>query len=212
MAELTNNCETSLFAPVSNEHILFAGTLRNWCDPLLQGHERTPTPLCPRCVTCRCESLRDLPNHNYNNHQRRHDPSCPNFHHHERAKTSSRPRLVNKPKRRANSCDPAIPLNSHTSLIKQNIEHSPSPLPTKRKQSISRIPVRISSATSSSNVTTTASEYSPSSSSIIERQSMNNKSKIPRPISNQNLSTNNNLSHIKPPTLSSSDEDLDQDR
>jgi hypothetical protein len=213
MAELTNNCETSLFAPVSNEHILFAGTLRNWGDPLLQGQERTLTPLCPRCVTCRCESLRDLPNHHH--YHRQHDPSCPNFHHHERAKTSSRQRLVNKPKRRANSCDPAIPLNSHTSLIKQNNEHSPSPSPTthltKRKQSISKIPVRISSATSSPTITTTASEYSPSSSSIIDSQSMNIKSKIPRPISHQNLSSTNNLSPTKP-ILSSSDEDLDQDR
>jgi hypothetical protein len=156
--------------------------------------------------------LRDLPNHH--NQPRRHDPSCPNFHHHERAKTSSRPRLVNKPKRRANSCEPAIPLNSHTSLIKSNIEHSPSPLPTKRKQSISKIPVRIPSAASSLNLTTTASEYSPSSSSVIESQSINTKSKIPRPISHQNLSTNNHISHhTKPATLSSSsDEDLEQDR
>jgi hypothetical protein len=219
MAELTNNSDTSLFTEVSNEHTFFAGTLRNWGDPLLQGREPTPVSLCPRCVACRCESLKDLqnlsasPNHHHHYHQR-HDPSCPNFHQHERAKTSSRQRLVNKPKRRANSCDPSIPLNSHTSLIKQRAEHSPSPPPsthlTQRKKSISKIPVRISSATSSSTATTTASEYS-TSSSITENRSLNTKTKIPRPTSNQNLPSTTHFSHTNQ-ILSSSDGDLDQDR
>jgi hypothetical protein len=216
MAELTNNSDTSLFTEVSNEHVLFAGTLRNWGDPLLQRREPASIPLCPRCVACRCESLKDLQNSSASlnhHHYHRHDPSCPNFHQHERTKTSSRQRLVNKPKRRANSCDPSIPLNSHTSLIKQRAEHSPSPPSThltQRKKSISKIPVRISSATSSSTATTTASEYS-TSSSITENRSLNTKTKIPRPSSNQNLPSTTNFSHTNQ-ILSSSDEDLDQDR
>lgn len=210
MSELTNNCETSLFAPVSNEHTFFAGTLRNWSDSALQRHGATSVPLCSRCVGCRCESLKDLPNSlvspNHHNHHHRHDPSCPNFRQHERAKTSSRQRLINKPKRRANSCDPVIPSNSHTSLTKPKNRQSPSPSPitppTKRKQSISKIPIRIPSST----VTTTASEHSPSSSSITENQSFNRPTKIPRPISSQNISSPTK------PILSSSNEDLDQDR
>ncbi len=218
MSELTNTCETSLSAQVSNEHILFAGTLRDWSDPLLQGHKPTSASLCPRCAICRCESLRDLPNvltssNHRHSHHHQHNPSCPNFRRHERAKTSSRQRLINKPKRRANSCDSSIPLNSHTSLIKQKAQHSPSPPPstnpTKRKKPISKIPVRISSATSSSTVTTTASEYSPSS-SIAEHPSINIKVKIPRPISNQNLPSTTNFSHTN--RILPSDEDIEQDR
>jgi len=216
MAELTNNNDTSLFSTMSNEHILFAGTLRDWSDPLLQGQERIPVPLCPRCVACKCESLKGLPNGSAssNNHYQRHAPSCPNFHHqHERSQTTGRQRSVDKPKRRANSCDSSIPLNSHTSLIKQKAQHSPSPPPstnpTKRKKTISKIPVRISSATSSSTVTTTASEYSPSS-SIAEHPSINIKVKIPRPISNQNLPSTTNFSHTN--RILPSDEDIEQDR
>jgi len=197
---------------VSNEHTLFAGTLRDWCDPLLQGQQSTPVPLCPRCFACRCESLKDLPNPpaSSNHH---HDSSCPHFRQYERAKTSSRQRLINKPTRRANSCDSLIPLNSHASLIKQKAEHSPSPPSThqtKRKKSISKIPIRILSATSSSTVTTTASEYSPSS-SIAEIRPLNIKTKIPRPISNHNLSSTTNFSHTNQ-IRSSTDEDLDHDR
>ena len=213
MAELTNNCESDLFAPVSNEHILFAGTLRDWGDRTLQGQVRTPVSSCSRCVSCRCESLKDVRNSSASprRHHHRHDPSCPNFRLHERAKTSSRQRLINQPKRRANSCEPEIPLNSHISLIKHNVQHSLSPSPTislkKRTQSISKIPVRIPSST----VNTTASEHSPSSSSITESHSLNVKSRIPRPISTQNLSSNNHLTNTNG-IRSSSDDGLDQDR
>ncbi len=210
MAELTNHTDTNLFTTLSNEHTLFAGTLRNWGDPLVQGQEPTPVPLCPRCVACKCESLKDLSNSSASlnhHHHHRHVSSCPNIRQYERAKTSSRSRLVNKPKRRAYSCDSFIPLNSHTSLIKQRTEPSPSPPLTQRKKSVSKIPVRISSATSSS---TAASEHS-SVSSIAENRSFDRKTKIPRPISNPNSTTTNHLFHTNP-ILSSADEDLDQDR
>ncbi len=215
MAELSNNTETSLFTTVSNEHLLFAGTLRDWGDPLLQGREPVPIPLCPRCVTCKCESLKGLPNgtpnsiHHHRHHYHHHHPSCPNFHQHERATTTTRQRLVNKPKRRASSYDPSLTSNHHRSLIERNIEPSPSPPSTdliKRKKLTSKIPIRISSATSSP-ITTTPSEHSPVS-SINESQSLSMKSKIPRPISNHNSSLIHavtNTNHI----LSTSDEDFE---
>ncbi|CAF2882038.1 unnamed protein product [Rotaria sp. Silwood2] len=222
MSDLSNhntniNIETSLFNTISNEHTLFAGTLRDWCDPLLQGQERIRVPLCPRCVTCKCESLKDLPDSlNNKNHRKHHDPSCPIFHQHKRIKTTSRRRLFNKPKRRANSYDSSIILdNQKRSLIKQDNEHSTSRISTyqliERRQSTSRIPVRISTTTttttttSSSNVTTTASEYSPSS-SINSSRSLNMKTKIPRPISNQNSLYTTYLNYANQ-SSSTSDED-----
>ncbi|CAF5123154.1 unnamed protein product, partial [Rotaria magnacalcarata] len=55
MSESSNHIESSrLFNATSNEHTLFAGTLRDWCDPLLQGQEQILVPLCPRCASCRC--------------------------------------------------------------------------------------------------------------------------------------------------------------
>jgi hypothetical protein len=205
MTESSSNTEISLFPSISNEHILFAGTLRNWGDPLLQGQAPIPVPLCPRCVTCKCESIRDVPNSNYHHHH----PFCPNFHQHERCKTRSRQRVVHKPKRRANSFDASLTSHNHTGLIKQKPERSPSPQLIKRKKSTSRIPVRISTATttSSSNVTTTTSEYSPVSSTH-ENRSINNKTKIPRPISNQNLSSQAILTQTNQ-HRSSNDEDSD---
>ncbi|CAF3358390.1 unnamed protein product [Rotaria sp. Silwood1] len=222
MSELSTNhtnIETSLFNTISNEHTLFAGTLRDWCDPLLQGQQRIQVPLCPRCVTCKCESLKDFPDSlNNRNHRQHHDPSCPKYHQHKRIKTTSRRRPFNKPKRRANSYDSSIILdNQKRSLIKQDNEHSLSHISThqhiERKQSISRIPVRISSSTtttttttSSSNVTTTTtSEYSPAS-SINSNRSLNMNTKIPRPISNQNSSHTTFFTYTNK-NLSTSDED-----
>ncbi len=210
MSELSNNTETNLFTTSSNEHTLFAGTLRNWCDPLLQGQEPVPVLLCPRCAICRCESLKVLPNssanRNHLHHRRHHDPSCPNFRQHERAKTTSKQRLVNKPKRRANSYDPSITLDNHRLLIKQQTEHSSAPPSIKPKHSTSKIPVRTVTTPSSSTVTPTASEYSPAS-SIHENRSLDMKTKIPRPIGKQNLSFPTISNHTNQ-TISTSDEDL----
>jgi hypothetical protein len=219
MAASSNNIATSFFPTISNEHALFAGTLRDWCDPLLQGHEPTPVPICPRCAICKCESLKDLsislssPNH----HHRHHQPSCPSFRHHERAKTASKQRLDNKLKRRANSYDPSIKSDNHLSIIKSKSDYSSSPPSTdlvKRRKSISKIPVRISrTPSSSSTVTTPASEYSPAS-SIHERQSSQSKTKLPRPISTQSSLITNFLINTNQ-TRSNSDEDLenyDRDR
>ena len=206
MSELTNNCELDLFAPVSKEHTLFAGTLRNWSDPMLQRQTTRSTPPCPRCVSCRCESLKDLPKSSSSSLNQRHHPSCPNYRLHERAKTSSRQRLVSKPKRRANSCEPAILTNGHTSSLQQISNYSPSPSPiiplTKRTQSISKIPVRIRSTT----FTTTPRDPSPSSSSVSESHSSYRPSKIPRLISNEKIVLS------KPVSSSKSTDDLDQDR
>lgn len=203
MSELTNNCELDLFAPVSKEHIFFAGTLRNWSDPMLQRQHSRSTPPCPRCVTCRCESLKDLPRSSTSSLNRRHHPSCPNYRLPERAKTSSRQRLVSKPKRRANSCEPAILTNGHISTMKSISNSSPSPSPIipsmKRTQSISKIPVRIRSAT----FTTTPRDPSPSSSSVSESHSSYRPSKIPRLISTPKI-----VSSKK----SNDDQDLDEDR
>ena len=207
MSELTNNCEADLFAPVSKEHSFFAGTLRNWSDPVLPKQSTTSVPLCARCVGCRCESLKSLPrsSSSLSHSHHRHDPSCPNYRLHERAKTSSRPRLVSKPKRRANSCEPIILTNGHTSSMKHIPKFSPSSSPfpplSKRTQSISKIPVRIRSST----FTTAPREPSPSSSSITtESQSSTRPSKIPRPVSNHYSSSKS--------LISSTDQDLDQDR
>ena len=215
MSELTNNCELDLFAPVSKEHILFAGTLRNRSDPTLPRHSTTSSvPICPRCVGCRCESLRSLPrsSSSLNHAHHRHDPSCPNYRLHERAKTSSRPRLVNKPKRRANSCEPIMLTNGHTSSVRQIPQSSPLSSPfvplTKRTQSISKIPVRVRSST----FATVPREASPSSSSMTESQSSTRPSKIPRPVSNQKPPSSSNHYSSSKSLVSNTDQDLDQDR
>ncbi|CAF3214935.1 unnamed protein product [Rotaria socialis] len=185
MSESSNHIESSsLFNTISNEHTLFAGTLRDWCDPLLQGQERIPVSLCPRCASCRCESLKDLSNSSHHSkrqhqHQRNHDPSCPKYRQHERTKSTSKRRVFNKPKRRAISHDPSI------ALTDKLVERTPSPSLTyriERRETTSKIPIRIST---SSSVATT-SEYSPAS-SINSSRSSNMKTKIPRPISNQHI-------------------------
>lgn len=209
MTDLSNNTPTSLFTSISNEHTLFAGTLRDWCDPLLQGQERVPVPLCPRCVTCKCESLKDLSNSsNSSNHHHHHyhHPSCPTLHQHERSKTRSKQRVFNKPKRRASSYDPSLTNNN------KKPEHPSSLHIPKRKKSTSKIPVRIST-TSSSTVTTTTSEYSPAS-SITENRSINPKTKIPRPISNHNLSSRTIFTQTNQNRSSNDEEseDYDHDR
>ena len=195
MAELTDYSDNSLYSSMSNEHILFASTLRNWSDPLLQGQQSSPVILCPRCVSCKCESLKDLPHSStLSTHHLYHDPNCPNFRQHERSKTLSRQSLINKPKRRANSCEPILPFTTATSMNpSENLQ---------RKKSVSQIPVRISSATSSTSITT-ASEHSTTSSNAENMYSK--KSKIPRPITKSN-------SFSTHPILSSSEDDLDQDR
>lgn len=208
----------SLFNNISNEHTVFAGTLRDWCDPLLQGQERIPVPLCPRCVTCRCESLKDLPDspsnssHNPHREYRYHDPSCPNHHHqHERTKSACKRQIFTKPKRRAISHDPSIAFDSHKSLRNQNVECSPSPSSTptiQRRQKISKIPVRVSTPssvmTTPTTTTTTASEYSPSS--LNSSRSSNARTKIPRPISKRNMLRVPQLT-FSSPSSSSTDED-----
>ncbi|CAF1306254.1 unnamed protein product [Adineta steineri] len=217
MAELTNHTETNLFTTSSNEHTLFAGTLRNWGDPLLQGQEPIPVPICPRCATCRCESLKALPKSSasqryHHHHQKYHEPSCPNFRQHERARTTSKQRQVNKPKRRVNSYDPSITLDNHKSLKKQSMEYSSSASSTpliKQRHSFSKIPVRISTSSSTLTTTTTASEYSPAS-SVYESRSLNLKTKIPRPIVKLNSSYPTLFTHTNQ-TISSSDDDDDFD-
>jgi hypothetical protein len=105
----------------SNEHLVFAETLRDWRDPLLQGYKPLPVLLCPRCATCKCASLKDFRHHSI------HHSSCPHFHHHFRQTKSSI-------KRRSVSYDPSI-------IKSKSTAHS-----IKRKTSTSKIPVRISTS------------------------------------------------------------------
>lgn len=97
MTESSNSEKNTLNirSSLSNEHLLFADTLRDWSDPLLHGQEPIHTPLCPRCATCKCESLKNLPNPKFNSHH----PSCPNYRHSYSNKHV---------KRRATSHDPKI--------------------------------------------------------------------------------------------------------
>ena len=221
MSESTNNTETNVFNTISNEHTVFAGTLRDWCDPLLQGQEPIPVTLCPRCVTCKCESLKDLPDsstssHRHYRHHQYHDPSCPNFRRYERTKSISKQCRYYKPKRRANSYDLSLPSNNHEPLTKQKSERYSSPTAThliKRKRSESKIPVRISRTVSSSTVATTTSENSPSS-SIHNTQSSKVITKIPRPTSNQTLpfTTNFTYANRKESNRDENSNDYDEDR
>lgn len=136
---------------VSNEHLLFVETLRNWRDPLLHGHEPLPLLLCPRCVTCKCESLKDLRHtstHFIQHHT--HQAACPKFRQtSDRTRSSFRQRMTMKPVRRAISHDPSISLH-----------------PTSK--SPSKIPIRIS----------TSSSLSSSSNHL--QYSSSHKTKIPR--------------------------------
>ena len=120
---------------LSNEHLLFVETLRDWRDPLLHGHEPLPLVLCPRCVTCKCESLKDLrsTSTHFISHHTHHHPACPIFRHSSnRTRSSYRTRTTTmKPLRRANSHDPTISLR-------------------KTSASPSKIPIRISSSYSPS--------------------------------------------------------------
>ena len=99
---------------LSNEHLRFAETLRDWRDPLLHGYEPLPVLLCSRCVACKCESLKDL-----------HHTTCPNFH---------RQRTMTKSKRRANSHDPSISMlnksSSSSSVITSKSADYSTPKPT----------------------------------------------------------------------------------
>ncbi|CAF4400378.1 unnamed protein product [Rotaria sp. Silwood2] len=198
MAESTKNSDNNLFkiySTPSNEHLVFAETLRDWRDPLLQGYDPIPVPLCPRCAICKCQSLKDFRNissssihHRDHGHHHKHDPSCPDFRHqHERAKTPIHQRTITKFKRRAISHDPSITVlntsSSSSSIIKsKSAEHSPLIHSMERKKSSSKIPVRVS---------TPISNYSPSSllSSITKIQSSNKKTKIPRLIFTPSLSS-----------------------
>lgn len=99
---MTEKNTFNIRSTLSNEHLLFADTLRDWSDPLLHGQEPIHTPLCPRCATCKCQSLKNLPNPPFNSqhhhhHHHIHDPSCPNFHR-------------KQVERRAMSHDPSISL------------------------------------------------------------------------------------------------------
>ncbi|CAF0928389.1 unnamed protein product [Rotaria sordida] len=199
MAESIKNSENNLskiYSSSSNQHLLFAETLRDWRDPLFHGHDPIPVPLCPRCAVCKCESLKDFRNtssssiHHYDHHHHhhKHDPSCPNFRHqHERAKTPSQQRPITKSKRRAISHDPLLTVLNTSSIIKsKSSEYSPLIQTIERKKSSSKIPVRISTSTNN---------YSPSpspSSSLLlinKSQSLNKKTKIPRLVLASSLSS-----------------------
>ncbi|UJR26374.1 hypothetical protein I4U23_007707 [Adineta vaga] len=216
MTDFTSNRQTNLFTASSNEHTLFAGTLRNWGDPLLQGYEPTPVPLCPRCATCRCESLKALPRTSvsrkyHHHHQKYHEPSCPNYRQHERAKTASKQRTTTKIKRRANSYDSSVTLDHRPLIMKQNTEYSSSTSSTpliKQRNNKSKIPVRISTSSSNLTTTTTTSEYSPAS-SIHESHSSNAQTKLPRPLIKSNASSTTVFTHTNQ-TVSSSDEDFNE--
>ncbi|CAF0760408.1 unnamed protein product [Adineta ricciae] len=211
MADSTSNTPMNLFTASSNEHTLFAGTLRNWGDPLLQGQEPTRVPLCPRCATCRCESLRNLTRSSASrkhHHHRHHEPSCPNYHQHERAKTTSKQRTLVKTKRRANSHDPSLTLNNRPLISTPNTEYSSSTSSTplmKPRNNKSKIPVRVST------MSKTASECS-STSSLNNNRSSNIKTKLPQPLIKPTTSLTTIFTQTNQ-TISSSDEfgEYDQD-
>jgi hypothetical protein len=175
MAESSTNPENGLFnirSTPSNEHLVFAESLRDWRDPLLQGYQPISVPLCPRCATCRCESLKSFPNSSsHNDHHHKHEPSCPNFRHqHEQTKTSNKQSFTIK-RRRTISHDPSIKV-IHTP---KPIEQSPLTHTMNEKHFISKIPVKM---------TTSTGDFSSSSSlSIIKNQASNKKTKIPRLVS-----------------------------
>ena len=189
MSEFTNSTEPHFYSRKSNEDVLFAGTLRDWCDPLLQGQAPQTIPLCPRCAGCKCESIKDL---QYSTSNQFHEPSCPSFGHRHRhhshqprSKTAMSRRSVTKGKRRANSLDPACSSNHLSAGVKRDLENasSSSSIATEinlRQSSSSRIPVRISARPSSTG-NTPASEYS-STSSTPDKRTSAPRTRIPRPI------------------------------
>ena len=222
MSEPSNLTSTSFFAASTNEHTVFAGTLRNWCDPLLQGQAQIAVPVCPRCAGCKCRSVNetphspstsDSPRQRYHQNHHHHDPSCPNYRLHERSKTTSASRMARQPKRRANSYDSSVASDPYTLSIDSRTEHSSSPSTTRgMPPSRSKIPVRIRS-TSSSMVTTPVSEYS-SASSINETRSSERRTRLPRPISQTRSSLPATYVNAKPTKSTSDDqsEDYDLDR
>ncbi len=146
MAESSRTPENCLFnirSTPSNEDLVFAETLRDWRDPLLQGYEPIPVLLCPRCATCKCASLKTFRRKSIHQHH----PSCPNFHHHFKQTKSSnnKQRIITKSKRRSISHDPSITvLKTSLSLIEsKSAQHSPLINSIKRTKSTSKIPVRI---------------------------------------------------------------------
>lgn len=167
MAKSSRNSSNDLFkirSALSNEHLVFADTLRDWRDPLLHGHDPVPALLCPRCITCKCKSLKDLQS---NHHYHIHDPTCTEFHH------GKKPR-----ERRAISHDPSITIlnTSFSPNIKsKSAEHTPIKKPR------SKIPIRIS--------TSSTSERSPITISINSKYRSNKKTKIPRLIVTKSLPT-----------------------
>ena len=179
MVESSTNLKSDLFnirSTTSNQHLVFAETLRDWRDPLLQGYDPIPIALCSRCAICKCQSLKDFSNtalgsiHHHRHHQ--HDSSCPSFRHqHEHVKTSSQERTETKPKPRSLSHDPSKTVLNTSSIIKSKFtEHSPSLHSVQRTKSTSKIPVR------------TATPINDSSSllSMNKIRSSNKTTKIPR--------------------------------
>ena len=49
----------------SNEHFLFAESLRDWRKPLLEKQKSIPISVCPRCLVCKCRSLNPIEHHHH---------------------------------------------------------------------------------------------------------------------------------------------------
>ena len=141
------NCSFNIRPTPSNEDVVFAETLRDWGDPLLQGYDPIPVLLCPRCATCKCASLKTFRRKSIHHHH----PSCPNFpHHFKRTKSSNNKQsITTKSKRRSISHDPSslMVLKPSLSIIKsKSAQLSPIINSIKRKKPTSKIPVRISTS------------------------------------------------------------------
>jgi hypothetical protein len=188
---------------MTNEDTVFAGTLRDWCDPLLKGQAPRTVLRCPRCALCKCHAVKELPGTSRRSHCHHHS-ACLNYTHHPRSKTVKTQRLMIKTKRRANSYDPLL------SVTKFDIENSSfSSLNGNRQRtmSASKIPVRILS-TLPSSMMTLASEYS-STSSIHDKHSTNTKTRIPRPIQNSQL-LSAKIIHGSRNAKSNTDDDIEE--
>ena len=129
----------------STQHSVFAETLRDWRDPLLQGHEPNPVRACARCAACRCHSLTDLSSTSANlGHN--HEPSCPKFlHRHLRATSSMKQRFALRSQRRATSSTPGMRTLTVSSFL--HVQPSSTASYTRRVNSSSRIPVRVFTTT-----------------------------------------------------------------
>ena len=142
MAQPLSSNDTDLFVirtTTSTQHSVFAETLRDWRDPLLQGHEPNPVRVCPRCAACRCHSLTDLSSTSANvGHN--HEPSCPKF---LRATSSMKQRFAIRSQRRTASSTPAMRTFTRPSSL--HTQSSPAASCTRRvhSSSSSKIPVRI---------------------------------------------------------------------